>query len=252
MNNEEQKKYFEQVNDFITFARKNNEELEKLSNSINGLSDRLQKLRSIEQLNNCLSELDININKIDDCSKSLKSVFADVEKVESINDGINVAKSNFNIISGKIENINKDLNQLVDSASNINLDNINNKITELCNLVQKSNDTMQIQIIDVLNNNLKTKIAFFETEINNMKTIFEEYKKNSDIQIQTLIQSNEDLRKELQKNMETNTAIIQYFKAMKETNVNVEQFLNDTIEKWYDRNISFLGRRKKTTNQEDK
>ena len=43
----------------------------------------------------------------------------------------------------------------------------------------------------------------------------------------------------------SNNEIINLFKQMKETNTDVEKYMDEFIKKWYDSNVGVFGRRKK-------
>ena len=237
MNNEEQKKYFAQVNDFITFAKKNNEELEKLSSNVSSLANNINKLKSIEELNTFLSNLDSNISKVDVYNKSLEGVFGNINQLESMNDDINATKENLSKASAEFKKIDQNINNLISTTGNINLESINNKIEAFSGSLDR--------VTKMIDYNMSQRIEIFAIELSRLKTDFENYIIKSDKQIDELVEENEKLMTTLKETLKTNQNIVELFKQMSESNSKTDQFLNDYIEKWYDRNVSFLGRRKK-------
>ena len=245
MNNEEQRKYFEQVEQFVEFAKKSSEELEKVSNNISGLSDRLVKLKSIEELNTALLDLDKNIDKINSCTTSLKSVFSDINSLETIKGEIHTVKNMFDSTSEKLKTINDDLDKVVSTTNNLNLSQVDDEINNVNKALKALNEYINSQLITAINDGLNNNIKNLTTEVETLKTAFNEYKKEAELQIQNLSKENNEIKNEFKNIITSNNEIINLFKQMKETNTDVEKYMDEFIKKWYDSNVGVFGRRKK-------
>lgn len=244
MNNESQQKYFEQVDQFIDFAKKNSEELENLSKNISALSDRLYNLKSIEELNSAISEIDSNICKINSYNDELKTIYSDINLLENINTDVEKTREIFNSFTNKLKEINNYISTVDRNFKELNIEEVKTKIEDVSRNIEELKLEIENNLVKVIETDLDENLKSIVTEVASVKNSFDEYKIQVEEQIRVLKQENEDIKAEFRKILETNSYIISLFNQMKTSNTNVENYMNNVVEKWYDSNVSFFGKKK--------